>query len=217
MKTIIITGISRGIGKATAQKFIEEGYKVIGLSQSGKSPFQHQNLEVYQTDISNPTSIKSFVDQLISKSIKIDIFVNNAGILIDKGNGLTIDILRKTLEVNLFGLIDLTEQIIPFMNNGGHIINLSSGLGSLTDATSGSYSTYRISKVAINMYTRTLAAQLNNRGIRVSSLDPGWVKTDMGGLGAARTPSEPANEIYELAVSKVDSGFFWHTGKKRDW
>jgi NAD(P)-dependent dehydrogenase (short-subunit alcohol dehydrogenase family) len=217
MKTALITGVSRGIGKATAEKFVKEGFNVIGVSQSGKTPFEHENLKVFKTDLSNPSSIKSLVENIRSKSIKIDILINNAGILIDKGSGLTLDVLRKTMEVNLFGLVNLTEQMIPCINHGGHIINLSSGLGSLTDGASGYYSAYRISKVAINMYTRTLAVHLSQKGIKVSSIDPGWVKTDMGGAGASRNPSEPAQEIFELATSNLDSGFFWYRGKKKSW
>jgi NAD(P)-dependent dehydrogenase (short-subunit alcohol dehydrogenase family) len=67
------------------------------------------------------------------------------------------------------------------------------------------------------MYTRTLASRLKDRNITVSSFDPGWVKTDMGGKGALREPSEPAEELFELATSKVESGYFWHQGRKKAW
>ena len=217
MKTVVITGISRGIGKATAEKFLNEGWRIIGISKTGNSPIQHHNLEVQKIDISKPESINVFIEQFNKSDVRIDVLINNAGISIDQGQSISMEILRKTLEVNLIGLIDLTEQLLPKINDGGYIINLSSGLGSLADATSGNYPSYRISKVAVNMYTRTISARLIDRNITVCSVDPGWVKTDMGGAGATRKPSEPAKEIYEMVTSKIDSGYFWHKGKKKSW
>jgi NAD(P)-dependent dehydrogenase (short-subunit alcohol dehydrogenase family) len=217
MKTVIITGVSRGIGKVAAEKFLNEGWRVVGVSKSGKATIRHAALTIYPADLSSTSSIRDFVKLVVASGLKADVLVNNAGILVDHDPGGDLSILRTTLEVNLIGLIDLTEHLLPNINNGGHIISLSSGLGSLTDATNGAYSSYRISKVAINMYTRVLASRLKEKDITVSSIDPGWVKTDMGGVGAPRDPSEPALEIFELAASRVDSGFYWHRGKKKNW
>ena len=217
MKTVIISGASRGIGKATAEKFLKEGWKVIGISANGNSSIPHKNFEIHKADLSNSINIKQFIGYIQNLKIEVDVLINNAAISIDSSSKLSIEALRKTLEVNLIGTIDLTEQLIPFINANGHIINLSSGLGSLTYATSESYPSYRITKVAINMYTRTLAARLAPKQITVSSVDPGWVKTDMGGLSAPRNVIEPASEIFELATSKIESGFFWHQMKKIAW
>jgi NAD(P)-dependent dehydrogenase (short-subunit alcohol dehydrogenase family) len=217
MKTVIITGISRGIGKALAEKFLNEGWKVIGISQSGISPLQNNEFEVFKTDIANSASIREFINHIEKLKLRIDVLINNAGISVDKSQAFSVESLRKTLEVNLFGLIDLTENLLSLINANGHIINLSSGLGSLTKATNGYAPAYRISKAAVNMYTRTLAARLISRNITVSSVDPGWVKTDMGGQGANLEPLTAAEDIYKLVISKVDSGFFWHRGKKTDW
>jgi NAD(P)-dependent dehydrogenase (short-subunit alcohol dehydrogenase family) len=217
MKIVIITGISRGIGKAVAEKFISAGFRIIGLSASGNYPFQNKDLEVRKTDLSNPISIKRFIETVEKQKEKIDVLINNAGINIDKSSTISIDILKKTMDVNLYGLILLTEQLIPWINKGGHIINLSSGLGSLSDATNSYSPSYRISKVAVNMYTRTLASRLRDKNITVSSIDPGWVKTDMGGNGAPRDPADAADDIFELANAKVDSGYFWYHGAKKGW
>ena len=216
MKTVIITGISRGIGKATAQKFLNENWNVIGLSTTGIFPNKHENLKVYRTDLSDHLSIIKFAEA-VEKIKKFDILINNAGISIDKSRTISIDILRKTLEVNLIGLIDLTENLVSYINNSGHIINLSSGLGSIHDATNSYSPAYRISKSAINMYTRVLANRLSEKNITVSSIDPGWVKTDMGGAGATRDPNEAAEDIFKLAVSNNESGFFWYRGMKKQW
>jgi NAD(P)-dependent dehydrogenase (short-subunit alcohol dehydrogenase family) len=217
MKVALITGVSRGIGKATAEKFLNEGWYVIGLSASGNYPMRHENIIVRKTDLSNPVSIKRFIENIEDSKQRIDVLINNAGVSLDKSSIVLIEILKKTLEINLIGLIELTEKLIPLINNGSHIINLSSGLGSLSDATNSYAPSYRISKTAINMYTRTLASRLRDRNITVSSIDPGWVKTDMGGNGAPRDASDAAEDIFELATSKVESGYFWHQGRKKAW
>ncbi len=214
MKTVLITGVSRGIGKAAAEKFLKEGWLVIGTSTTGKPPIKNQNLQMHKLDLLDGESIR----QLSRKTGKIDVIVNNAGIFIDRGkNNISSEALRKTLEVNLIGLADLTDRLLPRVNEGGSIINVSSSLGSITEFGGHYAPAYQISKGALNMYTRALASTLKKRGITVAAIDPGWVKTDMGGKGADREPKEPAEEIYELATKKIDSGYFWHRGKKRKW
>ncbi len=217
MSTVVITGISRGIGRATAEKFLEKGWQVMGGSQSGKAPLVHPRFFYEQLDVTDSESIKMFRDMVVKNGHPIDVLVNNAGILIEKGEEFSFENLQKTLNVNVLGLINFTEKLLPHIPNGGHIINLSSGLGSIEGTINGYYPAYRISKASVNMYTRVLAGRLAEADITVSSIDPGWVITDMGGEKAARKPSESATEIYELATSKVDSGYFWYKGKKKPW
>jgi NAD(P)-dependent dehydrogenase (short-subunit alcohol dehydrogenase family) len=217
MKTVVITGVSRGMGKAIAKKFLSEGWEVIGTSTSGKALLQHEYFQVYLVNMLHPQSIKAFAENLKKSQVRIDALINNAGVYLDEDtDAVSIVALRKTLEINLIGLIDLTERILPLMNEGGSIVNMSSGMGSLTNLDSPNYPAYRISKVAINVYTRILAARLRGK-ITVSSMDPGWVRTDMGGSGAPRDPREPAEEMFHLATSQVESGYFWYQGKKRSW
>lgn len=134
---------------------------------------------------------------------------------------VAIETLRKTLQVNLVGTIDFTERMLPLINQGGHIVNISSSAGSLAEVGyeshfPGHYPSYKISKTALNMYTRTLALRLKDN-IIVSSVHPGWVKTDMGGTEADITPEEAAEHIFGLAVSKPETGQFWFNGKKIPW
>lgn len=220
MKTVLITGVSRGIGKALSEKFLNEGYYVIGTSTDGNCDIQNENLKIIKLDLSDSESITECVKQIKFLEKKIDILINNAGMVIEEEvNSPTIvpDYVRKTLEVNLIGIIDFTERLIPFMITDGHIINLSSRAGSLgyTDYTSN-YPAYRISKAALNMFTRILAVRLDGK-ITVSSVHPGWVKTDMGGDEADITPEEAAKDISKLANSKVETGQFWFKGEKFPW
>ncbi len=219
-KNVLITGVSRGIGRALAEKFLKEGFSAVGTSTSGLSDIKNRNLTVLRLDLSKPQSIKDCADNIKSLNKKFDILINNAGIALDmEDDHADIDKLRKTLEVNLIGLIDFTTKILPQINKGGHILNASSHAGSLSATTEDDdyfYPAYRISKAALNMYTRTLAIQLKDK-IIVSSFHPGWVKTDMGGMDADMTPEEAAEYIYKLAVSKVKSGQFWFKGKNFEW
>jgi NAD(P)-dependent dehydrogenase (short-subunit alcohol dehydrogenase family) len=207
MATVLITGVTRGIGKATAEKFSKEGWGVIGTSTSGEKG--------YQLDLAEPSSIESLANELEKAGQVMDVLINNAAVSLKED--LSTDNLRATLEVNLIGLIDLTERLLSRIKDGGHIINISSQAGSLEDFDTHSNPSYKISKTALNMYTKVLAARLENRRIRVSSLDPGWVKTDMGGSSAPRDPKEAAEDLFKLVTSEVESGHFWHKGKKRSW
>lgn len=221
MKTVIITGISRGIGKALAEKFLNEGYSVVGTSTNGTADIHNPNIQVCKLDLSEPHSIDTATKTILTISPKIDILLNNAGISVDEKPGeLNLSALRKNLEVNLLGLIDFTERLLPYIVPNGQIVNTSSVMGSLTapvDETELDFPAYRISKTAVNMYTKTLASRVKNQGITVSSVHPGWVKTDMGGVGATREPSVAADEIFKLATTPHETGFFWFDNEIFPW
>ena len=231
MKTILITGISRGIGRALGHKFLNEGYFVIGTSQNGTVDYTHENLNVFKIEITSTDSIETCIagiSSLIQKNnSKIDILINNIGTLEDDNEiKVIIEKLRTTLEVNLIGTINFTEHVIPQLSNNAHIVNISSQAGSLQDIevlehshAPLCYPAYKISKAALNMYTRTLALRLRheNTNITVSSVHPGWVKTDMGGQDAPMSPEEAAEHIYKLAISHPETGQFWYKGEKYPW
>ncbi len=224
MKTVLITGIGKGIGKALAEKFLAEGFDVLGTVYAG-SAWDAEHLQTFTLDLSSPESITECVRAIGETGKKIDILVNNAGGLFDEDETVVVvDKLRKTLEVNLIGTIDFTEHVLPLMNTGGHIVNISSTAGSLQRAEFPSasheplhYPAYKISKAALNMYTRTLALRLQDAGVSVSSVHPGWVKTDIGGDEADLTPTEAAEGIYAVAVSQRDTGGFWFCDERLPW
>jgi NAD(P)-dependent dehydrogenase (short-subunit alcohol dehydrogenase family) len=220
MKTIVITGISRGIGKALAEIFLSNDYFVIGTSTSGHTDLSHQNLFTLPLDLSSPESINYAVNIIINLNKGIDILINNAGVCVDENNDyVDISLLRKTLEINLFGTIDFTEKLIPLLNQNGHILNMSSSAGSLSHNTADDdhmYPAYRISKTALNMYTSTLAMRLQGRAI-ISSVHPGWVITDMGGEDADITPETAAKAIYTTATKQTETGQFWFDNNKFPW
>lgn len=218
MKTVVITGVSRGIGRALAEEFLRLGHEVIGTSTTGKNSLTDGHLTMLKLDLSRPESIVRCAGEIIGMEKPIDILINNAGALFDEEeSGVVIEKLRQTLEVNLIGTVDFTERLLASIAHGGHIVNVSSSAGSFgRRATSWEYPSYKISKAALNMYTKTLALRLAPE-ITVSSVHPGWVKTDMGGDDADITPEEAAKDIVTLALKKVESGKFWFQGKEFDW
>ena len=225
MKTVVITGASKGIGLADTKKFLSEGWRVIGTYLDISIPITHENLIALKYDQSSKESIRKLADEVLSITSQIDVLINNAGILLDcKDNSADLGKIKKTFEVNVFGVIELTELLLPLFQTGGHIINMSSGHGAfhipIDDESSVAY---RMSKAALNMYTRHLAFRLKDKGAIVSSIAPGWVKTEMGFSIADererpdREPEEAAEDVYKLAITKVETGLFWSKGEKIEW
>ncbi|MCA9307883.1 SDR family NAD(P)-dependent oxidoreductase [candidate division WWE3 bacterium] len=221
MKKVLITGANRGIGLATAKKFLNEGYFVYATCRTGQIPeLEGENLQILQLDTTSGAFIND-VATVVETAGGIDILINNAGVLLDlESNVINMQKLRDTMEVNFFGTVAVTEALIPYINNVGSIVNLSSSMGAFSeDISANSYApSYDISKAALNMYTRSLAGRYVGSDLHVSSICPGWVKTDMGGPNGERAPEDAANDIFKLATSTtIPTGQFWLLGETRSW
>jgi len=227
MGLAVVTGASRGIGSAITRTFLDADYKVIGTSRTGEITINSPNLEKISLDLSLWESIRRATEKIRFLTKRIDVLVNNAGIILDpKDDKISIEKLRNTLEVNLIGTVNFTEQLLDLLDKNSQIVNIISTYGSLVDEIDDETSSaYRISKAALNMYTKTLAFRLKPKGIIVSAFDPGWVKTEMGYAVSSedakpdREPEEPAKEILNL-INKLkitETGKFWLNGKERGW
>ncbi|OCQ98744.1 short-chain dehydrogenase [Nostoc sp. MBR 210] len=225
-KIAVVTGGNRGLGFEASRQLAKQGYKVILTSrdeakgQAAAQKLQAEGLDViaYPLDVSSDESSQSLAEFIRQQFGKVDALVNNAGIYIDTQAGRNsilntkIDTLHTTIDTNVFGVVRVTQALIPLMkeHNYGRIVNVSSGMGQLTDMEGGSPG-YRISKTALNAVTRIFASELTGTNILVNSVCPGWVKTDMGGANAPRTPEQGVDTIVWLATLPDDGttgGFF---------
>jgi len=211
-KTALITGASKGIGKALAEKMLDEGYHVIGTSRSGNIDIDHSNLFALKLDVSNTSSIEYAHNQILSRYKQVDILIYNAGI----GPDLHLDrpdtnAFDQTFEVNVKGVVFFTEALIKLVPKDGKIITISSKMGSIEGCENFNAVAYRMSKSALNMYTKILTNRLKGK-IKVACLHPGWVQTSIiesNLKNATLTPEESAKRIYRHITSPFKTGTYW--------
>lgn len=218
-KIALVTGASRGIGEAIANKLVEKGYVVYGLSR-GKSEMAETSrrlveagkMKMIKVDLTKREEVEEVIKSL--KQTKFEVVVNNAGIIeFEAPDKLDVDIWYKVLATNLDPIVLLVSGLVNNINKGGTIVNISS-----TDGLVGSYSSvaYSASKAAINNLTKSLAIKLAAKGIRVNAVAPGWVDTggamllpaskqavDLTPLGRMARPKEIAEAVYFLISKKA--------------
>ncbi|MCY3974999.1 MAG: SDR family oxidoreductase [Simkaniaceae bacterium] len=229
-KTVLITGINRGIGRALALLFAEKGYEVIGTCRSSDQGPSSDNLTVETLDIRDDGAITSLAKKY--EGTPIDILINNAGILYAEtgsawqespvriGSFSRTDIM-KTIDVNTVGTLMVTEAFTPHLLRSREklIVTVSSHAGSIENSSRGvgGFMAYRISKAALNMGMQEFAGELKNRGVRVLLLHPGWVRTDMGGKNAAIDTDTSARGLIDVIEHKdrfPTGGFYDYEGHK---
>ena len=211
-KIVLITGANSGIGNALAEKLIAEKHYVIGTSRNGKiENIKSENLFVVALDLTNQKSIENANKLIRNKFNGIDILVNNAGIApdLDKMEP-DLESLRSTFETNVFGLLNFTETVLDLVSQNGKILNISSIMATLNKTSKIDSTAYRMSKAALNMYTKTLSARLKDRNIDVNSIHPGWVNTKLSTKGAPLSTEFSANGIFKLIETEMKTGTFWN-------
>lgn len=201
-RVALVSGGNRGIGLEICRQLADKGYTVVLGSrdeEQGREAAEKLGGDVHaqQLDVTDEESVNRLVESIEEGFGRLDVLVNNAGIMNDDGqSGMDADLdrVREALEANLFGAWRLSEAAIPLMrrNSYGRIVNISSGLGALEDMGGGQPG-YRVSKTSLNALTRMLSSELRGSGILVNSVCPGWVQTDMGGSNASRTVEEGAD------------------------
>lgn len=220
-ETVLITGANRGIGFHLAAHFVKHNYKVIGTSRSGTIQ-NLNNIEILQLDLADQPSFIEVKNTLAQKDIKIDILVNNAGI----GPDLELDkpteqTFKDTFEVNVIGTTFFTQMMIPLVKQGGKIINISSKMGSIENCSMTGSVAYRMSKSALNMYTKILTNRLSDSH-KVASIHPGWVRTNISkstSINGRLSPDDSAERIFKFVTTEFESGIFWdvEANEKLDW
>ena len=181
MKTALVTGASRGIGRAIAEKLKADNYKVLGTatSDSGVDTLNNNDIEGYLLDLNSKDSIENFWSKLESDNKTISVLVNNAGITRDN------IILRMSdeewsdiMNVHLYGTFQLSKRALKMMlkNKWGRIINISSASASIGNR---GQSNYAAAKAGVEAFTKSLAKEVGKRDITINAVAPGFISTDM--------------------------------------
>jgi NAD(P)-dependent dehydrogenase (short-subunit alcohol dehydrogenase family) len=210
MRVALVTGSNRGIGFEVCRQLGRLDYEVLlGARDLGKGEEAAEalrgeglNVTALQLDTTNEEDIAR-----LGELERVDALVNNAAIAPDRAHPDTsaqyvpAELVRLGFEVNTLGPYRVCQQIVPIMRRQGYgrIVNISSGMAQLSEMN-GQSPGYRLSKTALNALTRILADELEGMNILVNSVDPGWVKTDMGGQAAPLTPAQGADTIVWAAT-----------------
>ncbi len=216
-KTIIITGANRGIGLQAARDLASDGHMIIMTSRDLKKGVEASKEVpgepiVHQLDVTDSKSIKDFAKFIEEDVNRIDVLINNAGSVFDDMAATTnqpldtsMEVLRKSFDLNFFGVYELTKSLLPFFDPEGRtdVINISSGMGSLTDM-GGGVPAYRFSKAALNAFTVYLGNNMNSKNLFVNSVCPGWVRTDLGGPNASRDVKDSTQALRYIINEEPD-------------
>lgn len=230
-KIALITGANKGLGFETARQLAKQNIKVLigardetrGREAAEKLRNEGFDAEFVHVDVTDEKTIEAAAKYVEENFGKLDILVNNAGIANEYGlapGEINLELIRQTFDTNFFGVIAVTKAFLPLIkkSESGRIVNVSSGLGSLTlhsDPNSPYYDikplAYNTSKTALNMFTVILAHDLKDTKIKVNSADPGYTATDLNHNSGPKTVEQGASIIFDLATLPDDGatgGYF---------
>jgi NAD(P)-dependent dehydrogenase (short-subunit alcohol dehydrogenase family) len=231
----LVTGGNRGIGLEIVRQLARRGLKTVlaardlakGKQAAARLSSEGIEAAVAAIDVTDGESVRSGVADILARFGRIDVLVNNAGILQE---GFTpedasvfdapIDRVMLTFATNTVGPLRMIEAIMPGMRERGYgrVVNLSSGAGQLADMGPG-FPAYRMSKAALNALTRITAAEIGPGDVKINAMCPGWVRTDLGGPNATRSVEQGAETAVWLATLPADgpSGGFFRDKKPIPW
>ncbi len=233
-KIAVVTGGNRGLGFGVCQALAERGYHVILTARSLQKAKQacerlaaaSLEVEAAVLDVASEQSVQQFFSFLRASHGRLDVLGNNAGAIFEGKDGAGVgvfdvpaEVLARTFDNNTLGAYRMLQHAVPMMNEAGfgRIVNVSSGMGGLHEMGTG-HSGYRLSKTALNALTCLFDNELKG-GVKINSVCPGWVRTEMGGEHATRSLDEGVFGIVWAATLDEDgpSGGFFRDGEKIDW
>ena len=226
-----MTGANRGIGLETCRQLLAHGMRVVltgrepatlDLARHDLAPASGRAMTV-RLDVTDVASIEAAREAVSAAFGPVDVLVNNAAVLVSEDAAVLstpASAFRRTLDTNLLGAIEVCRVFVPPMAERGYgrVVNVSSGAGQLSRMTTYAPA-YSISKAALNAFTRQLAASLRGSNVLVNAVDPGWVRTDMGGASAPRSVAEGAATIVWLAALPAGgpTGGFFRDRRELEW
>jgi len=236
----LVTGGNRGIGFAVARGLGERGLTVlIGCRDCDRGAASARELvsagldaRPILLDIADDASVTTAAKAIEKEFGRLDVLVNNAGVKLEfhpsPPSQASLDLVRETYRTNVFGTMSVTLAMLPLLrrSNAGRIVNVSSGLSSMTLASVPNSKhadkcmlSYNTSKAAVNSLTIQFANELRDTGIKVNAADPGYTMTDMTRFDGSRTPDEAARVIIEMATLPADgpTGAFYDNNGPLPW
>lgn len=232
MAQYLVTGANRGLGLEFVRQLLARGERVIAACRhteraselnrlSGQFP---GHLKVLPLDVAEPRSITELAREVEMLDLRIDVLINNAGVLTsgETFGAIESSSLEQAFATNAQGPFLLSQALASRLSENAKVIAISSGLGSIERATRFGTPSYNISKAALNMAMRMLGHALADRSIAVLALSPGWVKTDMGGAGAdLETEKSVSDMLKVIDALRFDAAaigqFLGNTGDPVPW
>jgi len=217
MPSVLVTGANRGIGLEFARQYSDEGWDVIATARTSNPELGARGVRLEALDLSNADEVAAFPGKI---DVQLNLFIANAGTnhpMNTEGAENARD-WQSMMMVNAIAPFQLGHALLPHMADGGKMIAVSSGMGSVGD-NSGGWVPYRTSKAALNMAWSCLALEAKPR-VACVLLSPGWVKTRMGGSGAQITAEQSVSDMRDLIerVTVEDSGkFLRRNGSELPW
>jgi len=230
-KVALVTGANRGIGLEVSRQLAAKGIQIVltgrdrDLTESAAAELRQEDFDVSAAvmDVSDEESVRRCARTVRDRVGSIDILVNNAAVLIAENTSVletTVEEFIRTFDVNLFGVVSVCRAFVPAMvaNGYGRIVNVSSAAGQLSSMSTYAPA-YSISKAALNAFTVQLAAEVKGTGVLVNSVNPGWVRTRMGGTGAPRSVVQGADTIVWAATLPANgpTGGFFSDRRRTEW
>ncbi|MEX1993241.1 MAG: SDR family oxidoreductase [Steroidobacteraceae bacterium] len=228
---VLVTGANRGLGLEFVRQYAADGWQVFAACRAPDAAGDLQllaaesggRIRVLEMDVTDTASVRKAADKL--KGEAIDLLLNNAGVGGPPGQQLgSLDYAAwaKVLDANSLGPMRVVEAFLDNVakSRQKRIVTITSGMGSIADNASGGRYAYRSSKAAVNMVMKSLAVDLAPRGITCIVMNPGWVRTDMGGPGGKISPAESISAMRSViaALKPEDTGkFLNYTGRSFPW
>lgn len=237
-KIAIVTGANRGLGLGCAKKLCEMGYHVCLVGRKANElekivselKSKGQKASFLLADVAKEADIKKIKTEFEKNFSRLDILINNAGVFKESMDPTKPELMTATLvdpklllevfETNTLSAYRMIQAFLPVMKKQGKgkIVNVSSGMGQLAEME-GNWPAYRLSKTAMNAMTKIFASELKSTQVKVNSVCPGWVKTDMGGANAERELDQGVSSILWAALidDNGPTGGFFRDGKQISW